>query len=654
MTQERIWDYGAPRRTRLLNKRYLDILPSRCVIAGFNVTATDIPSLLLNVGAGVLVDQSGVVIRESADIPVAVTVVPDVSYPRIDYVVAEHVYDTTVYPQGYAVIKGSANVVPVPPALPENSVKLAEIWVPANAFAITQDMIYPVIKGSADNTLLSRDRISELQPISTSQTNTGISDKILVRAGSYTNSPGKAVVRIEDQLSPSFGPVTSGHERIDIVTIDDNGVVDTFPGIEADPGEAVPQDYPTDKQVVAEVFVDETDQVFISPDDITDVRFMFNLGGGGGGGGILQVRRYDAVASAGQTVVTLPWTYTPGNQQLVVTSSGVVLKVGDDYTESTGNTVTFVTGRPAGETISILRFEYIVSGTIEEAISGIVRSQLVNGGFKTWQRGSGPFVYDQSFGPDEWALSVGYSSILGVSQNTVLMKYGTSCAEVNVTMGVDPAQLQQGLETYKSLEGTTVTLSMWIKCSVYGCARIGLGDYDGTDQVVYSNYHTGSGNWERLVVTKTIRTGLVTSTSIPHGFGAWAFVDFQTSASGVLLDGSMLATGIAPDGYTYSPGNEAEEMERCQRFYETGDIYGFPAYDINAEDYYFPYNVGIYTPYKTFKQATPVITVDNWIWDGGSYPPSVSAETQKGFRLASLDGAQSTEFSCDWIAEVVF
>jgi hypothetical protein len=270
---------------------------------------------------------------------------------------------------------------------------------------------------------------------------------------------------------------------------------------------------------------------------------------------------------------------------------------------------------------------------------------------KIWQRGAGPFTVDAEFGPDEWGLAVDWTCSLLVSKNTAAMKYGSACAEATVTKGAGDARLVQGIESYKSLEGATMSFSMWVKSSTAACVRIGIGDYAGADQEVFSSYHSGGGGWERLVVTKTIRAALAVQTAIPHDFGLWVFVDFQASEAGLLLDGGMLAVGTSTTGYVYVPIGEAEEMERCQRFYETGKTFGYPAYDVNSYDPYMPYNVGQYVSYKTFKYDVPIVTIDNWIWGYGT-TPGTSGESQKGFRLTCVAGDDASDYSCDWVAEV--
>jgi len=97
--------------------------------------------------------------------------------------------------------------------------------------------------------------------------------------------------------------------------------------------------------------------------DPTTVTFTSGLADGdevvfiqfGGGATSVMTAREDFDAAAGQTVFGLGFTYVPGNQEILVFSGGVLMKEGDDYLETDGNTITFVIGRSEDERISVMR-----------------------------------------------------------------------------------------------------------------------------------------------------------------------------------------------------------------------------------------------------------------------------------------------------------
>mgnify|MGYP005841231155 CR=1 FL=1 len=60
-------------------------------------------------------------------------------------------------------------------------------------------------------------------------------------------------------------------------------------------------------------------------------------------------------ATADQTVFTLPFSYTPGAKQLFVYSAGLIQAPVSEYTETDTTTITFLTGRVAGEKVIVSR-----------------------------------------------------------------------------------------------------------------------------------------------------------------------------------------------------------------------------------------------------------------------------------------------------------
>ncbi|MEN6550207.1 MAG: hypothetical protein ABFE07_29535 [Armatimonadia bacterium] len=358
MAQNRTLDYGAPRRSLFLNRRHVGVIPAG-VYSGFEVVPTVPESLALTISAGKLITAEGVSIEETAALPGEVAIVPHETLPRIDFIVAEHVYSTSNEPQTYAVVEGTAGTPPTPPALPAGSVKLAEVYVPAAAVSLGAALIQNAPKSNADSTGLLRERLSELRASPTSESVSGLSDKVYVRGGVILASSGSSAVTVLDQESPAFSPIASGagYERWDLVTVDDNGDVAIVAGTEdIGSGSAFPPAYPDDKQVVAEVHITEQgtaeDPVLIKSDDIRDVRFFLNMPASGTS---VSVDRYDFESTAGQTVVDLPFTYTPGQNQLHGSFGGADLSVTVDFLETDGNTVTYVSPRPAGVNASFWR-----------------------------------------------------------------------------------------------------------------------------------------------------------------------------------------------------------------------------------------------------------------------------------------------------------
>lgn len=65
--------------------------------------------------------------------------------------------------------------------------------------------------------------------------------------------------------------------------------------------------------------------------------------------------RQSFVATTGQTVFDLSFTYTPGADELLVFVNGVLQVVTTDYTETDSDTITFTSGLPVGTKVRIIR-----------------------------------------------------------------------------------------------------------------------------------------------------------------------------------------------------------------------------------------------------------------------------------------------------------
>lgn len=358
MAQNRTLDYGAPRRSSYLNRRHTGVIPAG-IFSGYTVRATTPESLALSIAAGKLITADGVTIEETAELVGVVTIAPHETLPRIDWIVATHDYSTSNTPQEYSVVEGTAGAPPLPPALPANSIKLASVYVPAAAVSITDLMIANAPTVNADASRLGRSRLEELLVVPAAESGSGFSDKVFIYGGTILASNGLASVPVLDQESASFDPIASGagYDRYDLVTVDDNGAVDIVKGTE-DIGSvaAVPPPYPNDKQVVAEVHIDEQgtagDPVLIKAEDIRDVRFFFNLAAASASSAM---DRTDFETTTGQTEIPLTFSYTPGQNQLIFSYGGALMTVGVDYDETDGTTITSRRPLRSGVNCSVLR-----------------------------------------------------------------------------------------------------------------------------------------------------------------------------------------------------------------------------------------------------------------------------------------------------------
>jgi len=97
------------------------------------------------------------------------------------------------------------------------------------------------------------------------------SNRVNVSAGVIRKSDGRAILEFPGGVSPAFEPVSaSGVSRIDLLTVDNNGILGIIKGAEGtNPSAPL---YPTDRAVIAEIYITETTNVIITSGDILDVR----------------------------------------------------------------------------------------------------------------------------------------------------------------------------------------------------------------------------------------------------------------------------------------------------------------------------------------------------------------------------------------------
>jgi len=113
-------------------------------------------------------------------------------------------------------------------------------------------------------------KIDSLRPVSNNN------NTIKIRAGILKKKDGTGVIKFSETDTSAFDPITtSGNTRYDLVGIDTTGTVSIVKGTEGNPGSVPP--YPQDKFIIAEIKIDETSNVVISDQDITDVRSAFEI-----------------------------------------------------------------------------------------------------------------------------------------------------------------------------------------------------------------------------------------------------------------------------------------------------------------------------------------------------------------------------------------
>lgn len=269
----------------------------------------------------------------------------------------------------------------------------------------------------------------------------------------------------------------------------------------------------------------------------------------------------------------------------------------------------------------------------------LAHNLLVNPGFEIWQRGAGPFTGDLAFSADEWWTVLNGGSVSIVPSAAAYM--GAYCMSFDFTFVSASGGVRQGIENWRQLEGQWITFSVWVQSSV--SCNAGINDWNGaTQDAVVSNTHTGGGGWERLTVVKKIRTGLASgSASFPHGYGVMVHV-FSGVSGLLLIDAATCAVGEYRDGVDFLPLNPADDMNRCQRFYEVHSgpysVPGFHGMYANGGSQL----VTISTSFNTRKAATPTMSKAGTWAVANCSQPAIYGQSMEGYGISVTSSGAGT------------
>ena len=197
------------------------------------------------------------------------------------------------------------------------------------------------------------------------------------------------------------------------------------------------------------------------------------------------------------------------------------------------------------------------------------RNVIINGAAQISQRGdysSATTVVNQTLYVDRWFADVNINStfqhtdvdIEDMPTKCKAMKY------VATASGTKYLGTRQKVENPSQYEGRTFTYSAYVR-SNHASAR--LTTYmSGSAQVEYSTAHSGSGQWERLSTTFTVKSGVTVwyldVFLATQGIGQVAIATGDYfEVTGVQLELGKIATPFEHRSY-------GEELALCQRYYQ--------------------------------------------------------------------------------------
>lgn len=188
---------------------------------------------------------------------------------------------------------------------------------------------------------------------------------------------------------------------------------------------------------------------------------------------------------------------------------------------------------------------------------------VVNGGFEVWQRGN-TFnnVANGTFVSDHWKHDHS-SSVLtcNITRETTIKDGGSASLKMDVTAVTSGTQctVYQYVENVTQLSGKTISVSARVRTNVGNKIRLELSDATSAS---YSAYHSGSGQFETLTVTRTMGT----TTSIGDIHTGCGFNSDTVVVSTTYIDSFMMVIGGT--AVNYVPDDPEIELARCQRYFE--------------------------------------------------------------------------------------
>lgn len=345
--------------------------------------------------------------------------------------------------------------------------------------------------------------------------------------------------------------------RIDLITLDSSGTLAVVAGTPAGTP-AVPA-YPADKMVLAEIYVRATSTAI----------YNFDQGG-----------TSSYIRNQVQPRLILPYPASGSITTAMIAGGSITSALIADGT--------------------IVNADLAGGITNAKLAADVARANLLtNGGFEVWQRGAGAFTANNAYTADRWFILLGASSSLSVTKagaglaDTTADTGSQFCAKLAYTHS-NISNLAQRVEDIYQLRGRTITFSIRVKTSAASAIRVWLNDGVTT---AFSGYHTGGGAWETL--TYTLAVGASASYLD-------VVVRLEASAT-IYLDNAMLVVGsVAAD---YAPLHSAQEMERCERYFESlggDDASGF---DFAGAGYATSTTTAlIQISFKTKKAVVPTLT----------------------------------------------
>jgi hypothetical protein len=327
-------------------------------------------------------------------------------------------------------------------------------------------------------------------------------------------------------------------------------------------------------------------------------------------------------------------------------------------------------------------------GNIQNISLNYGKNKIINGKMDVAQRGTSfPALSSSTYCLDRYALQYTTTGVVTVSQQQDApsdnefqnsLRVTVTTADTSIASS-DFMYLRQSIEgiNVRDLIGKSFTLSFRVRSSKTGIHCVAFKNA-GFDRAFIAEYTINNENtWETKSIT--VSPGLITSGTWNWSNGIGLDVEFilmagslfQTTTGSWISSSAALCTAnqvnlldtvgniFAVTGIQLEPGIVATPFEHrpfsqelffCQRYYETGNVYGYN-YSAGAGNH----RIAQY-PFKANKRTTPSVNVSDILYGGAGantlVVESVSA-TMFGARVSNTSsGATSCDFNFQSLSEL--
>jgi hypothetical protein len=258
---------------------------------------------------------------------------------------------------------------------------------------------------------------------------------------------------------------------------------------------------------------------------------------------------------------------------------------------------------------------------------------LTNGGFEIWQRGTGPFTTHNTYNADRWLVEVAGTDTVSITREGTTKNTNSLYSLANAfVLGTGAGQTtirQRNMiaDGFHHLLGQRISARGSVSVATASAVRMYIRTNGTGGGYTYSSYHTGGGTFEELSVENAL---------IPTDATFFEVGFFFAASSTAYLDNVMLIPGsLAAD---YIPLHPAEEMARCQRYYEVhgGSDCGLPALlaSLSGAD---PLGYGV--GFAVTKSVTPTLTKNGTWLVANCGQPTADKPSINGYRISVIGAA---------------